>query len=161
DEITELTLRASFSQQIENIHVSYPKAPIIVTSRIAGYREMGHRFGPDFEQVTLTNFSQEDKDEFARRWCSLTELADRAPEATARLIRAIHSHLQIERLTGNPMLLTTMALVSRNGDKLFSRRIDLYNEATKVLLNWRPEQEGPLEPSEAFPQLKYIAYAMC
>jgi predicted NACHT family NTPase len=63
-------------------------------------------------------------------------------------------------MTGNPMLLTTMALVKRKVGKLPSRRAELYWVAVQVLLNWRPEVDEPLDSHEAIPQLEYIAYAM-
>jgi hypothetical protein len=68
DEIAAPVLRARFCQQIEQIHLAYPDAPIIVTSRIVGYREMGFRIGRGFEHVTIADLSKEDKDNFASRW---------------------------------------------------------------------------------------------
>jgi hypothetical protein len=74
---------------------------------------MGHRFSNGFTHVTIIDLSSEDKDNFARRWCALTEPANRCAEAADDLIRDIHSSDRIERLTGNPLLLTTMALIRR------------------------------------------------
>ena len=161
DEITDPAVRVRFCQQIERICIAYPKAPIIATSRIVGYREMSYRIGRGFEHVTVSDLSREDKDDFARRWCEFTELPERREDATKELIRDIHSVDRIERLTGNPMLLTTMALVKRKVGKLPSRRADLYWEAVQVLLNWRREVDEPIDSREAIPQLEYVAYAMC
>lgn len=111
DEIPDASLRAQFCRQVEQIAIANPNAPIIVTSRIVGYREMGYRIGRGFEHVTVADLSEEEKDEFARRWCSITEPPDRHHSAAIELIEDIHSTDRIERLTGNPMLLTTMALV--------------------------------------------------
>jgi hypothetical protein len=122
---------------------------------------MGHRMGQGFEHSTVTDLSRADKDEFARRWCEVTEPAQRREELTKDLMSAIHSTDRIERLTGNPMLLTTLALVKRSLGKLPSRRADLYWEAVQVLLNWRQEVEAPLDHHEAMPQLEYVAFAMC
>ncbi|HWN70935.1 MAG TPA: HEAT repeat domain-containing protein [Haliangium sp.] len=77
------------------------------------------------------------------------------------LENAVHSSERIERLTGNPMLLTTLALVKRKVGKLPSRRHELYREAVDVLLHWRPEIGDLLDREEALPQLQYVAYAMC
>ncbi|UCG88411.1 MAG: hypothetical protein JSW71_07680, partial [Gemmatimonadota bacterium] len=148
DEIAAPAVRARFCQQLERIHVAYPHAPIIATSRIVGYREMGYRIGRGFEHVTIADLSHEDKDDFARRWCAITELPERRETATEELIRDIHSTDRIERLTGNPMLLTTMALVKRKVGKLPSRRADLYWEAVQVLLNWRSEVDEPIDHYE-------------
>ncbi len=161
DEIAEPALRARFCQQIEQFHIAYPDTPIIATSRIVGYREMSFRIGRGFEHVTIADLSEEDKDDFARRWCAVTELPERREAATQELIDNIHSTDRIERLTGNPMLLTTMALVKRKVGKLPSRRADLYWEAVQVLLNWRSEVDEPIDHREAVPQLEYVAYVMC
>jgi hypothetical protein len=77
------------------------------------------------------------------------------------LIEALHATDRIERLTGNPMLLTTLALVKRKVGKLPNRRHELYAEAVAVLLNWNPGHYAAIDTAEALPQLEYIAYAMC
>ncbi|MBC1222493.1 HEAT repeat domain-containing protein [Nostoc sp. UCD121] len=161
DEITDSLLRAEFCQQIEKICDAYKQAPIIVTSRIVGYREMKYRIGRQFEHVTVAELIKKDKDDFAHRWCDITELPERKKKAETELIQDIHSAERIERLTGNPMLLTTMALVKRKVGKLPTRRHKLYAQAVDVLLNWRSEVDKPIDDDEALPQLEYIAYAMC
>jgi GTPase SAR1 family protein len=161
DEITDPGARARFAAQIEQIHRAFPNAPLVATSRIVGYREMGYRIRSGFEHLTVADLSKEDKDEFARRWCALTERPERRDEAAADLIHDIHSSDRIERLTGNPMLLTTMALIKRKIGRLPQRRVDLYEKAVEVLLNWRSAVDVALDPREALPQLEYLAHAMC
>jgi hypothetical protein len=161
DEIAQPATRARFCRQVEQIHVTYPNAPIIATSRIVGYREMGLRIRRGFEHVIVLDLTAEDKNEFARRWCAVTEPIARRESAEEELVRDIHSTDRIERLTGNPMLLTTMALVKKKVGKLPSKRADLYREAVDVLLNWRSDVDELLDPHEAVPQLEYVAYAMC
>jgi HEAT repeat protein len=161
DEIAEAAARARFCDQLGDIHLAYRSTPIVVTSRDAAYRDLGRRIGHGFEHLKLAPFSREEKDDFARRWCELTEPPDRRTTAAEELIADIHSTDRIERLTGNPMLLTTMALVKRKVGKLPRRRADLYREAIEVLLNWRREVDAPMDWQEAIPQLEYVAYAMC
>lgn len=161
DEIPDISLRIRLSQQLEQIQLAYSDAPILVTSRIVGYREMGYRIKRGFEHVTVADLSKGDKDDFARRWCAITEVPERREAATLELIDDIHSTDRIERLTGNPMLLTTMALVKRKIGRLPSRRADLYWNALEVLLNWRREVDEPINDHEAIPQLEYLAYEMC
>jgi nucleoside phosphorylase/predicted phosphodiesterase len=161
DEINEPVARARFCAQLDQIAIAHPDSPILVTSRIVGYREMGYRLERGFEHLTLTDLEHDEKDDFARRWCALTELPERRDDAAADMIHDIHSSDRIERLTGNLMLLTTFALVKRKVGKLPSRRADLYYEAVQVMLHWRREVDEPLDPYEAIPQLEYLAYAMC
>lgn len=161
DEITDIPLRIRFCQKLEQICIAYPLAPIVVTSRIVGYREMGYRVGRGFEHLTFDELKKEDKDDFARRWCAVTELPERRESAAEELIHDIHSTDRIEHLTGNPMLLTTLALVKRKVGRLPSRRSDLYWDALEVLINWRREIDEPIDEHEAIPQLEYVAYSMC
>jgi HEAT repeat protein len=161
DEIVSPIVRARFCRQIEQVCVAYPDTPIIATSRIVGYREIGLRIGRGFEHSTVLDLTAEDKDEFVHRWCMVTEPVIRREPAEEELKSDIHSTDRIERLTGNPMLLTTMALVKKKVGKLPSKRADLYREAVEVLLNWRSEVDELLDPYEAMPQLEYIAYTMC
>lgn len=161
DEISDPRLRARFCEQIEQIHVAYPQASIVVTSRIVGYKELGLRIGRGFEHARVLDLTSEDKDDFARRWCTVAEPLPNREEATRELISDIHSSDRIERLTGNPMLLTTMALVKKKVGKLPSRRADLYREAVDVLLSWRSSASERIDRNEALPQLQYLAYAMC
>lgn len=161
DEITDPGARARFAEQIEAIHRAYPRAPVVATSRIVGYREMSHRIRAGFEHLAVADLTREDKDDFARRWCALTEPPDRREVTAADLMCDIHSSDRIERLTGNPMLLTTMALIKRKIGRLPQRRVDLYEKAVEVLLNWRSAVDTAMDAREALPQLEYLAHAMC
>ncbi|MBK1679570.1 HEAT repeat domain-containing protein [Rhodocyclus tenuis] len=164
DEITNPQIRMQFCQELERTATRYPNAPIVVTSRIVGYRDMPYRMGSGFEHSVIAELNREDKDLFAKRWIEVTEQHQLAPEKAKRvqeLIEALHSSDRIERLTGNPMLLTTLALVKRKVGKLPNRRTKLYAEAVSVLLNWNPRLYLTIEEDEAIPQLEYLAYEMC
>ena len=163
DEIADPQLRSRFCERLETIARQYDRVPLLATSRIVGYREMPRRLGRGFRHATLAELSPADKDDFVRRWCDTVERdpARRRDEA-AKLLAGIHDESRrIERLTGNPMLLTTMALVQRKVGRLPARRHKLYEEAVGVLLNWRSDVERPLDAEEAWPQLEYVAWAMC
>ena len=163
DEITDPQLRLQFCGWIETVAERFP-TPLVATSRIVGYREMKRRLRGGFEHLTLADLAADDKDEFVLRWCEVTisETSRRQAEIE-KLTQAIHGRQsdRIERLTGNPMLLTTLALVQRKVGKLPSKRHKLYWEAVGVLLNWRADVDEPLDTDEALPQLQYVAYAMC
>src|ERR1017187_6415457 len=164
DEIADPQVRMMFCQELERTAARYPEAPIVVTSRIVGYRDMPYRMGSGFEHSQIAELSREDKDLFARRWVEVTEQHQPAAERARRareLLDDLHSSDRIERLTGNPMLLTTLALVKRKVGKLPNRRTKLYAEAVSVLLNWNPRVYKAIEEDEAIPQLEYLAYEMC
>jgi hypothetical protein len=164
DEITNPNVRMMFCQELERTAARYPDAPIVVTSRIVGYRDMPYRMGSGFEHGVIAELTRPDKDLFAQRWVDVTEQHQPGDEKVKRakdLLDALHSSDRIERLTGNPMLLTTLALVKRKVGKLPNRRTKLYAEAVSVLLNWNPRYYAAIDEDEAIPQLEYLAYEMC
>ncbi len=164
DEITNTSIRVKFCQELERTAIRYPNAPLLVTSRIVGYRDMPYRMGSAFEHNVIAELSSKDKNLFAQQWVEVTEQFRPPAERITRtqeLISALHSSDRVERLTGNPMLLTTLALVKRKVGKLPSRRIDLYREAVAVLLNWNPSIYAQIDEREAMPQMEYVAYEMC
>lgn len=164
DEITNPNVRIKFCRELERTAARYAKTPIVVTSRIVGYRDMPHRIGSGFQHCLISELGRRDKDIFAKRWVAVTEQHRTEAERRIRvkeLIDAFHSNERIEHLTGNPMLLTTLALVKRKVGKLPSKRTKLYAEAVAVLLNWNPENYDTIDEDEALPQLEYLAYEMC
>ena len=164
DEITNPQVRIMFCQELERTAERYPEAHIVATSRIVGYRDMPYRMGTGFEHDVIAELTRGDKDIFAQRWVEITEQYQPSEEKVKRtqeLLDALHSGDRIERLTGNPMLLTTLALVKRKVGKLPNRRTKLYAEAVSVLLNWNPRHYQTIEEDEAIPQLEYLAFEMC
>ncbi|HEX4147222.1 MAG TPA: HEAT repeat domain-containing protein [Pirellulales bacterium] len=164
DEISNARVRAQFCQELERTAARYPAAAIVATSRVVGYRDMPHRMGSAFGHGVIAELNRADKDQFARRWVEVTDEGKPADEKRKRaneLLDALHSSDRIERLTGNPMLLTTLALVKRKVGRLPTRRNKLYAEAVSLLLNWNPSNYDPIDEDEAFPQLGYLAYEMC
>lgn len=164
DEITNPRVRMMFCHELERTAARYPDAPIVVTSRIVGYRDMPYRMGSGFEHGVIAELNREDKNHFAQRWVEVTEQHQSGAEKAQRaqeLREALHSSDRIERLTGNPMLLTTLALVKRKVGKLPNKRTKLYAEAVSVLLNWNPRLYTTIEDDEAIPQLEYLGYEMC
>jgi formylglycine-generating enzyme required for sulfatase activity len=164
DEITDEKTRVLFCQELERTAIRYPDTPIVVTSRIVGYRSMPYRIHSGFQHGVICDLQHEDKDLFARRWVQATEHHKTTAEMASserQLVEALHSSDRIERLTANPMLLTTMALVKRKVGKLPTRRHKLYSEAVAVLLNWNSQVYEPIEDDVALPQLAYLAYEMC
>jgi Domain of unknown function (DUF4062)/HEAT repeats/NACHT domain len=134
DEIFEPEARETVARRIAGFASDYPKARIIATSRIIGYRRK------ILEDAGFTHFTLQDLDEqqvatFVDQWYSLA-LSDRPDEAHDRRERIIHSFQEsasIRQLAGNPMLLTIMAIIGKH-QELPRERWKLYEHAASVLL---------------------------
>ncbi|MEQ8956579.1 MAG: tetratricopeptide repeat protein, partial [Coleofasciculus sp. C2-GNP5-27] len=176
DEVFNQTSRQQIVQQIEAFVTDYPDNKYVITSRIAGYRDV--KLGSRFTQFTITQMEFEQVERFLRRWCLAIEKAQK-PEETeevwrrdaqkeaGELLEAIHGNEGVKRLTGNPLLLTILALIHRNGSRLPNRRVELYALAVKTLIeDWQLSKNLPdapqvmLRESEVIELLAPLAYWM-
>ncbi|MGF1517513.1 MAG: tetratricopeptide repeat protein [Nodosilinea sp.] len=126
---------------------------LIVTSRIAGYQEV--KLASRFTEFTITDMSDDQVSEFLHRWCRAVEQAQK-PDATAeqqeragdrqaeQILSDIQKNAGVKRLTTNPLLLTILALIHRNGEQLPARRVKLYELAVQTLTaDWQLSKKLP------------------
>lgn len=110
----------------------------VVTSRIAGYEEA--RLS-DFAHVTVLPFNDEDVTRFAHQWCVAYERATgesaaanrRAEQRARNLVSAIMEKEAVHQLATNPLLLTIIALIHYQNEKLPERRVELYRLSVEAL----------------------------
>ncbi len=115
---------------------------VVVTSRIVGYREAPLE-SQTWALYTLLDFDDQQIEDFTAKWClafELSALGDtpeaRAAAATERagLLAALQANRGVTRLASNPLLLTILALIKRQGVSLPHRRVELYELYLKTLL---------------------------
>jgi len=115
---------------------------VVITSRIVGYREapLNPRI---WALYTLLDFNQENIAEFARKWCLAFETSTLGDTPAARqnaeaerldLLVAIDTNPGVARLASNPLLLTILALIKRQGVSLPNRRVELYELYLETLI---------------------------
>ncbi|MFP4104169.1 NACHT domain-containing protein, partial [Coleofasciculus sp.] len=176
DEVFNQTSRQQIVKQIEAFVTDYPDNKYVITSRIAGYQDV--KLGSRFTQFTITQMEFEQVERFLRRWCLAIEKAQKPDETeevwrrdaekeAEELLEAIQGNEGVKRLTGNPLLLTILALIHRNGSRLPNRRVELYALAVKTLIeDWQLSKNLPdapqvvLRESEVIELLAPLAYWM-
>lgn len=149
DEISDYKLRNTvvrnfedfFSNDIQNGN------KYLLTSRIIGYREVRPSVS-GLAECTITDFDDEEIIVFVRKWTS--EIAKKvsatpmisekeAEREEADLLSAINNTNTpgVRKLASNPLMLTILSLMKRQGLTLPQRRADLYwNFIETFLLNW-------------------------
>lgn len=144
DEVTE-GRRGDVVLQIISFAREYPKARIIVTTRIHGYHPGSshpEQFrDAQFQQFTLQDFDRPGIDRFVSTWHkeAFRDLAERS-KYEARLRKALADSPAISELAANPLLLTMMAILNRVQD-LPRDRGRLYERCAELLLkNWDLEK---------------------
>lgn len=139
DEVFDVQMRANVIEDIQRFSSQYSQTPIIITSRVVGYQR--RQLPDEFQHFMLQDLDLDQITNFVNRWHEVAFENDAlAAPKRDRLIKAIHQSKSIAMLAGNPLLLTMMAILNRNQD-LPRDRVDLYAQASRVLLHqWDTER---------------------
>jgi formylglycine-generating enzyme required for sulfatase activity len=146
----------------------------VVTSRLVGYAD-SPLVGNEIAHFVLCDFADDEVSKFIRQWTLVAErMAGHANEQTARDIaereanaiqRAVVAHPGVRRLSSNPLLLTVLVFIHRQGMELPSKRAELYELYLRTLINsWSRARNldgraiQPLDESEVTKILAPVAY---
>ncbi|MDX2031732.1 MAG: HEAT repeat domain-containing protein, partial [Blastocatellia bacterium] len=148
DEVINQSDRARIVREIEElVSNSHAKNRVIVTSRKAGYEAAS--LGSNYQHFTLLDLDREQIENFLNRWCTAVErflsleaneqeIARAAKREIDGILKAVDENPGVKRLAVNPLLLTILALIHRNGARLPNRRVELYRLAAESLLgDWQ------------------------
>lgn len=158
DEVRELSLRQTVVQRVVDFYTFHRRAgnKFALTSRIIGYREVR----PAVEgliECTLVDFGDAEIEGFVGRWTGAIERAARgetefaaeeAERERGELLEAIEDNPGVRGLAANPLLLTILALMKRQGVRLPERRVELYDKYVETLLSSWNRVRGLGRPPE-------------
>ncbi len=160
DEVSDEGLRHLVVARVKDFYCAARAAgnKFVLTSRIVGYLEVRLE-AEGLAEGTLTDFDDQEIETFVGRWTAAVEQAARGVGEIASfdaarerddLLRSIRRDPGVRRLAANPLLLTILALVKRQGIELPERRAELYDLYLKVLLRqWNLARSLSGEPSPA------------
>lgn len=145
DEVRETTLRHKVVNRVENFYSLYQRkgSKFVVTSRVVGYKH-ARLSCEKLVEATLVDFDQDEIELFVEKWTAALErkaqehegLALAAAEKEqAELLHSIQHNAGVKRLAANPLLLTILCLMKRQGVTLPERRVQLYDQYVRVLLS--------------------------
>lgn len=165
DEVQETSQRTAIVNRVETFFAHHRQAgnKIILTSRIVGYRD-APLSALGVQTCTLVDFAEEEQTAFVEKWSVVLEEAIRGknPEAgkaaaaeKAELLAALHHNPGVQQLAANPLLLTILALMKRQGVLLPERRVQLYEHYVKTLLSTWNVARG-VDRQQSSRQLDYV-----
>jgi HEAT repeat protein/tRNA A37 threonylcarbamoyladenosine biosynthesis protein TsaE len=152
DTVIDSAERLRVARRVEAFINRHAGNRFVITSRIEGYRE-APLLG-DYLHCTASDLEMPEVEQFAHQWSLACEIqvADMperrfwAEVQASRLIEAIKAAPGVRRLTGNPLLLTLVALVHRQG-RLPRHRIALYSECARTLIErWNRVRSTSMQP---------------
>jgi len=155
DEVFDPALRREVTTAIHRFADAFPQAQILVTSRVIGFQHQSWRdWG--FRLFMLQELDPEQREEFLSRWHRAAyDDAARGESKRALLAEAITHSPAIQQLSGNPLLLTMMAILNRT-QELPRDRAELYSQCARLLLHqWKTEDAFATDPGLKKASLDY------
>ncbi len=140
DEINITSQRHLVVDKINSFTAQYPAMKFIVSSRIVGYKET--RLSCRFFHFEVEKLSDNQIFSFLNNWySSISSYSDnnleKAFEDANSLFLSIKKNSSVYKLACNPLLITIIALINFQGNKLPEKRASLYEISTATLLdNW-------------------------
>jgi hypothetical protein len=162
DEISEESARRTFAQNLRTFIAMFPNVALVVTSRVAGFRDVAGVIAGTCQQATLAPLNKADVKRLCVSWHTevVTDTEKIRAEAS-ELAAYIWNTPHIRSLVENPLLLTTLLVVKRSNGEIPPSRVELYSEAVRVLVRtWNVEGYAPLNEQETLARLSYVACAM-
>ncbi|MBW7884056.1 MAG: SUMF1/EgtB/PvdO family nonheme iron enzyme [Caldilineaceae bacterium] len=148
DEVQNSSLRALVWDRVIDFFAYYRQQgnKFVLTSRIVGYQDIRTPI-EGLTECTLVDFDDEAIAEFIERWTmTLARLAGSADDVTheergrdeqRQLHYALRRNPGLRQLAANPLLLTMLVLMRRQGIALPDRRVELYHAyVTALLRSW-------------------------
>lgn len=145
DEVKELDLRNTVAERVTDFYSFHRRKgnKFVLTSRIVGYRQVR----PEAEglaECTLVDLEDEEIEAFVTKWTRTLErqAQGETPQADSdaalerrELLAAVEGNPGVRKLAANPLLLTILALMKRQGVTLPERRVQLYDQYVTTLLS--------------------------
>lgn len=144
DEVRNPEHRHLLVERVKDFYSFYKEAgnKFVLTSRIVGYREVRPE-APGLAEATLVDLEDEEIESFIEKWTAALEQAASGATAVAELdaarereelLAAVHGNPGVRALATNPLLLTILAVMKRQGVSLPERRAALYQACVETLL---------------------------
>ncbi len=144
DEVRDTVQRHLVVERVRDFYTLHRRAGnrFIITSRVVGYREV-RPTAEGLTECTLVDFDEAEIEQFVGKWTIALERAASGDTAVSardaavereQLLEAIGANPGVRRLAANPLLLTILALMKRQGVTLPERRVELYQKYVETLL---------------------------
>lgn len=156
DEAGDHTTRAQIADLIEAFNREYPSCPIWVTTREVGYVDTARIDGQGFGHFRVLPLAKSEQRQFVGKWYDIQMSADPAGRESKkrRFLQAVDKMPAVQRLAGNPLLLTLMALVHHYQHELPRNRGELYEQCVEMLLkHWQQSKSSGHPEDDSLSQL--------
>jgi formylglycine-generating enzyme required for sulfatase activity len=144
DQVSDLGLRKDLIDQVLAFYAVHRSAGnrLLITSRLIGYAPM-RPLAEDLVECRLKPFTETDITLFVARWTQMIETISQETQAAngtlaqqeqAALLLTLARNPTVRQLATNPLLLTILAMMQRQGIVLPEKRVEVYQQYVDILL---------------------------
>ncbi|NEO69227.1 CHAT domain-containing protein [Moorena sp. SIO3H5] len=165
DEIPTKEQRRKFAQFLETQTSMYSQMPMILTSRVVGFRAIQAEL-KSFKHLNVAPLGRDQKKQFVQAWTKLLlEAKLLSDQDLTSIVDKLESEVcdsrKIAKLCENVLLLTLIAQMFLLDGQLSRRRVDVYRRAIELMIERQRKGKGlPLIINEVSPHLEHLAYSM-
>ncbi|MCB0205847.1 MAG: SUMF1/EgtB/PvdO family nonheme iron enzyme, partial [Anaerolineae bacterium] len=146
DEVRQAGLRHRVVERVMDFCTGQQRRgnKFVLTSRIVGYRAVRPTRQDGLAECTLVDFDDQEIEAFVSRWTATLERQAQGDTAISAadarrerqdLLDTVQRNPAVRRLAANPLLLTMLAMMKRQGVALPERRVQLYHQAVETLIS--------------------------
>jgi HEAT repeat protein len=174
DELANTDLRRTVVGELMRFTGTHAENYFLVTSRIVGYKDT--QLERPYIAYTIADFSEEQIRTFTEKWYPAYEFwvncavdssyhQKRTQKEAEYLFLTTQRNPGVQRLAVNPLLLTILALIQRQGIELPAHRVELFDLCVSTLIDTWLRAKGYLESSrlnrnDLFKLLRPLAFWM-
>jgi formylglycine-generating enzyme required for sulfatase activity/DNA polymerase III delta prime subunit len=160
DEAPNQEVREQVSSLASNLVTAFPQCHVIMTSRPQVLS--GKSVPPEYTIIEILPLDESAIEAFLEQWSSA--LYQKAPEESVNyqeeLKKALTARPEIRRMARTPVMLTALAVVHWNENRLPEQRAELYESIVNWLLKAREKREGRLKTFRCRQLLQKLALNM-
>ncbi|MBL8233729.1 MAG: SUMF1/EgtB/PvdO family nonheme iron enzyme [Bryobacterales bacterium] len=159
DEATNDQQRALFARMFEEVTSDYA-CRMVVTTRPKAYENQSVLHG--FERTEVEDLDPEAVERFLRHWSAglHRKSPTKAAELYSELSGALAARPEIRHMARNPLMLTALAVVQHNDNRLPEQRAELYESIVKWLARQREGSRVDRKPEECLDLFGRLALRM-
>lgn len=140
DEVSHVAQRAATRDRVQSFCSSFPRVPVLVSSRVAGYED-APLDSNELDHLSIAPWSDSEIETFIGVWYENAEPydADSRRLSAEKLLTRLRNDEGARELARNPLMATLLALTHSKGRELPSDRAQLFENCVRTLLEDWPD----------------------
>lgn len=159
DEAPDAAMRERIARIFERATGAFKKCDFLVSTRPG--TNVGEAVVKDFDKVKIADLQPPEIKGFFNQFARALDLNEsESKKFKEELEHALSARVEIREMAGNAVMLTALAVLQHNGQRLPEYRVDLYGSILGWLAAARKHKDGRPGPKECLEYMRKLALGM-